>query len=106
MFNREATPKTDKIMKSIKTLLPALGLVFGATLAMAMNFAEPSAVAKYHPSEEPNEWFDLTNVTPGPSTYQCNGSTEECTYSEPDTDSTPVEMGVFQQNGALPIIEL
>lgn len=41
MFNREKTPTTNTTMKSIQNLLPALALVFGATLAMAMNFANP-----------------------------------------------------------------
>lgn len=42
MFNREETPTTKTTMKSIRNLLPALALVFGATLAMAMNFASPT----------------------------------------------------------------
>ena len=103
MFNREATPKNDKIMKSITKILPALGLVLGATLAMAMNFAQPE-VEKYRPTGEPDEWYDLTEVTPGPSTYQCNGSTQACTFSEPDVNSTPASMGIFQKNGTLPIL--
>ena len=93
-------------MKSIKTLLPALGLVLGATLAMAMNFAEPTFVEQYRPVGGPStEWYDLTNVTPGPNTYQCNASSITCTYSEPDTDSPMVEPGIFQKNGDLPLLE-
>ncbi|TXD77383.1 hypothetical protein [Algoriphagus ratkowskyi] len=90
-------------MKSIRNLLPALGLVFGATLAMAMNFADP-AVGKYHPTGQPDEWYDLTNVTPGPSTYQCNSSSEVCTFTEPDDQSASASMGIFQKNGSLPIL--
>ncbi|MDR7130987.1 hypothetical protein J2X69_003346 [Algoriphagus sp. 4150] len=93
-------------MKSLKNLLPALGLVFGATLAMAMNFAEPTFVEQYRPvGGSSTDWYDLTNVTPGPSTYQCNDSSIACTYSEPDINSPMVESGVFQKNGDLPILE-
>ncbi|MEP0713604.1 DUF6520 family protein [Algoriphagus sp.] len=89
-------------MKSLKNLLPALGLVLGATMAMAMNFAEPAA-GEYRPAPN-DEWYDLTNVTPGPTTYECNGSSEVCTYGDPDDQSAPVKMGIFQKNGALPIL--
>ena len=103
MFNRESTPTTNRIMKSIKNLLPALALVLGASMAMAMNFAQPD-VEKYRPTGEPDEWYDLTEVIPGPTTYQCNGSTQVCTFSEPDVNSTAASMGIFQKNGALPIL--
>ena len=86
MFNREATPKTDKIMKSIKTLLPALGLVLGATLAMAMNVptivAEKTATKVWTPDpdpeyEETNFYREITGELQG-TDYLCNGASQEC----------------------------
>ena len=80
MFNRESTPTTNRIMKSIKNLLPALALVLGASMAMAMNV--PSVVAEKNatkiwtadPSQTmTNGYRDVTG-----STYLCNEGSPEC----------------------------
>ena len=69
-------------MKSISKLLPALGLVFGATLAMAMNVptmvAEKTATKVWTP--DPDEEYEETNgyrdVTDMP--YDCISGGPEC----------------------------
>lgn len=71
-------------MKSLKNLLPALGLVFGATLAMAMNF--PTMVSD---KDDPRLWTPdasqtLTNgyreITGEEILvdYECDESSQEC----------------------------
>lgn len=90
-------------MKRLKNLLPALALVFGATLAMAMNFAENPTVRF---AEDPitNNWYNLTGITPGPSTYVCNFSPSEICSHEDDTSTSPqVEAGDFVKKGSLPL---
>ena len=69
-------------MKTIQKLLPALALVFGATLAMAMNFPtivdENTATKIWTPDpdeeyEETNGYRDVTNMP-----YDCNTGGPEC----------------------------
>ncbi|MCE7057586.1 DUF6520 family protein [Algoriphagus sp. AGSA1] len=90
-------------MKSLKNLLPALGLVFGATLAMAMNFAnDPTERYAEDPAPGPEIWYNLAGVTPGPETYVCDElKNEDCSFEMPDKNSTPVEEGEFIITGEL-----
>ena len=92
-------------MKSIKNMLPALGLVLGATMAMAMNFAEnPTERYAEDPAPGAEIWYDLTGITPGGSTYQCNMSISEvCSHEEDNFSSPQVETGKFVKNGTLPL---
>ena len=95
-------------MKSIKTLLPALGLVLGATMAMAMNFADNPTeryAFGYDEDLEMNVWFDLTGETPGSSTYQCNSDPSVCSRTEPNSSATIVEPGIFVKNGYLTVVD-
>jgi hypothetical protein len=63
-------------MKVFKNLLPALGLVFGATLAMAMNVptivAEKTATIYWTPDPgQPEGYRDVTQEVEN-SAYDCN----------------------------------
>ncbi|OYX14770.1 MAG: hypothetical protein B7Z16_14110 [Algoriphagus sp. 32-45-6] len=71
-------------MKTRAKLLPALALVLGATLAMAMNFANPSTVNDPKFGESNGEVYDVTNRTvgPGPLQYQCNQATSTCLFED------------------------
>lgn len=73
-------------MKSFKTMLPALGLVLGATMAMAMNVptmvAEKTATKVWTPDSDPaymstNGYREITNeeITVD---YDCDVSSQEC----------------------------
>ncbi|MBN3584850.1 hypothetical protein JYB64_20830 [Algoriphagus aestuarii] len=92
-------------MKYLKNIIPALALVLGASLAMAMNFAEnPTVRYAEDPDSGTEIWYDLTGVTPGGSTYQCNMSPSKiCSHEEDDFSSPQVEAGEFVKNGTLPL---
>jgi hypothetical protein len=73
-------------MKSIKNLLPALGLVFGATLAMGMNVpsmvTEKTATKVWTPDSHPdyamtNGYREITNEEILVD-YECDESSQEC----------------------------
>lgn len=86
MFNRGVNLLINHtIMKSLKTMLPALGLVFGATLAMAMNVptmvSEKTATTVWTPDSHPdyiptNGYREITDLEEGD--YECNGTGSEC----------------------------
>lgn len=65
-------------------MLPALGLVFGATLAMAMNFADPSNANDPKFGWHDNEVYDVTTRTvgDGPLEYQCDEAPTDCLYED------------------------
>lgn len=54
-------------MNKLKKLLPALALVLGATLAMAMNFATPAATGTLKANIN-NEWVVISENT----SYLCD----------------------------------
>ena len=63
-------------------MLPALGLVLGATMAMAMNVptvvAERTATKIWTPdSSQPNGHRDVTSIVQSQD-YECNASTMDC----------------------------
>jgi hypothetical protein len=92
-------------MNKLRKLLPALTLILGASLGMAMNFAE-NPTERYALDPDLEIWYDLTGVTPGSSTYQCNlNPTEDCSFEMPDDTSDRIEAGVFVVNGNLPIAQ-
>ncbi|MBN7816913.1 DUF6520 family protein [Algoriphagus pacificus] len=95
-------------MKSIKNLLPALALVLGASMAMAMNFANnPTERYAEDPAPGTEVWYDLTDITPGPSTYQCDEEVDQtCSHMDPNSSSNEVEEGEFIKNGSLPLATL
>lgn len=93
-------------MKSLKTMLPTLGLVLGATMAMAMNFAD-NPIERYAEDPAPGTeiWYDLTDLEPGGTTYNCNfNPSVTCSREMPSSLSDQEESGVFVINGSLPIV--
>jgi len=81
-------------MKLFKNLLPALGLVFGATLAMAMNFAEPMPDQVYaRDPSNPSQFIDVTDWEPGVD-YNCN-ATGDCLYDAPN--GNVIQSGTFTE---------
>lgn len=79
-------------MKSLTKMLPALALVFGATLAMAMNFANPVPEEQYaRDPDNPTEFIDVTDLTLGED-YTCSDD-GDCLYDAPN--GNVIESGVF-----------
>lgn len=106
MFNREETPTTNTTMKSIRNLLPALALVFGATLAMAMNFASPQ-VNNPQFGQSNGQTYDVTGRTvgPGPLQYLCNQAVSDCLFEDVEL-TTPISTSEGQfvpGSGLMPI---
>lgn len=60
-------------MKTIRNLLPALALVFGATLAMAMNFAQPEQTGTLKAFVN-NQWVPISEST----NYNCDEEETSC----------------------------
>ncbi|WP_439490809.1 DUF6520 family protein [Algoriphagus sp.] len=91
-------------MKSLTKMLPALGLVLGATLAMAMNFASPSnfdaSLKVWTPDEEePFGYLDITGLQVG-THFRCEGTSSECRVQFTDDDpengiKTVMQAGVY-----------
>jgi hypothetical protein len=95
-------------MKLFKNLLPALGLVFGATLAMAMNFANPTSADDPKYGWHNGEVYDVTNRSMGSGAlqYQCNIDTEVCLYQDSEiTNPVPGSQGEFVPGSGLTPIE-
>ncbi|WP_057937904.1 DUF6520 family protein [Algoriphagus resistens] len=69
-------------MKSITKLLPALGLVFGATLAMAMNVPtmvpEKDEPRYWTPDEDEDSGYREVTEEIQTMPYQCNSGGPEC----------------------------
>lgn len=89
-------------MKSIKNLLPALGLVFGATLAMAMNFPTivdentPTKVWTPDPTQtETNGYREITDLEIG-SDYDCDGTGSNCAVEFENDDPIDGAMNVLE----------
>ncbi|WP_026953501.1 DUF6520 family protein [Algoriphagus vanfongensis] len=95
-------------MNKLFKILPALGMVLAATMAMAMNFADnPTERYAEDPAPGTEVWYDLTDITPGPSTYQCDEEVDQtCSHMDPNFSSSEVEEGEFIKNGSLPLATL
>lgn len=102
-FTEAQTLTNRQAMKSLAKLFPVLGLVLGASLAMAMNFATPSidsSLKVWTPdATEPDGYRDVTAIVQQ-NDYQCNQSTMECLvqFSNDDPSSgTPniLSQGIF-----------
>lgn len=108
MFYREETPTTITTMKTIRNLLPALALVFGATLAMAMNFASPTTANDPKYGWHEGEVYDVTNRSMGSGAlqYQCNIDTDPCLFQDAEV-TTPISgsQGEFVPGSGLTPIE-
>ena len=79
-------------MKRVSKLLPALALVLGATVAMAMNFANPLPDQVFaRDPQNPSQFIEVTDWEPGKD-YACVDS-GECLYDAPNGDV--IEDGTF-----------
>jgi hypothetical protein len=91
-------------MNKLRKLLPALALMLGASLAMAMNFANPSgfdsSLKVWTPDDtEPDGYRDVTAIVQE-NDYQCNQSTMDCLVQFPNDDPgsgnpTVLSQGIF-----------
>ena len=43
-------------------------------------------------------WINVTGLTPGPTTYQCNQDPQACTREAPSPSSPVVKTGIFKNN--------
>ena len=77
-------------MKTIRNLLPALALVFGASLAMAMNFASPTPDAVFTKDPSTGEFIDVSHLQIGVD-YDCNDQ-GECLWDE---NENLIQSGTF-----------
>ena len=95
-------------MNKIQKMLPALALVLAATLAMAMNFAEPKSADDPKFGWHDGEVYDVTNrsMGSGPLQYQCNIDTNTCLFEDAEL-TTPVSgsEGEFVPGSGLTPIE-
>lgn len=93
-------------MKRLAKLLPALALVFGATLAMAMNFpdfvSENSSNLIWTPDlSQPDGYREVTDLV-NEDAYDCNQQATECivrfSNNDPATGiKTVIQTGVFSE---------
>lgn len=78
-------------MNKVKGALPMIAFVFAAFAAFA--FSSPQ-VEEWGQIDEQN-FINVTDLTPGPNTYECDDEPEVCTRSAPN-DSAPVtKTGLF-----------
>ncbi|MEB2777322.1 DUF6520 family protein [Algoriphagus sp. D3-2-R+10] len=87
----------NKLIKS----LPALALVLAATFAFAFG---PKDLAMNQYGEATGQWYNVTGITPGPSTYTCDQLTDaECLHDAVNGNPiNPDEDKVFVKRGTLP----
>lgn len=79
-------------MSKLTKTLPALAMVLGATLAMAMNFANPMPDQLFaEDPENPGEFINVTSLQPGVD-YECD-LTGDCLYDAPN--GNVVQQGTF-----------
>ncbi|WP_339708310.1 DUF6520 family protein [Algoriphagus aquimarinus] len=80
-------------MNKIAGKLPIIAFVFAAFAAFA--FTSPQ-VSEYGLSG--SNWINVTGLTPGPTTYQCNSDPQACTRQEPNLSAPVVKTGIFVNN--------
>lgn len=79
-------------MFKFQKLLPALALVLGASMAMAMNFTNPMPSQLFaEDPENPGEFINVTTWEPGVD-YECDPS-GDCLYDAPN--GMVVQQGTF-----------
>ncbi|REG77515.1 hypothetical protein [Algoriphagus antarcticus] len=80
-------------MNKLAGKLPIIAFVFAAFAAFA--FTSPP-IPEYGLSG--SNWIDVTGLTPGPTTYQCNLDPQACTREAPNTSAPVVKTGIFKNN--------
>lgn len=87
----------NKLIKS----LPALAMALAATFAFAFS---PKDAPMNQYGEAAGQWYNVTGITPGPSTYTCDQLTNaECLHDA--VNGAPINPGedkVFVKRGTLP----
>ena len=89
------------IMNRLLNKLPLLAFVLAAFAAFAFS-PKNSAMNVY--GESAGQWYNVTGITPGPSTYTCDQLTDaECLHDA--VNGNPINPGedrVFVKRGDLP----
>jgi hypothetical protein len=78
-------------MKTLIKRLPVFAFILAAFAAFAFT---PAASSEYGLDGE--DWIEVTELTPGPLTYQCNSSTTQvCTRELPNDNAPQVKPGIL-----------
>tara|TARA_R110002020_G_scaffold131044_1_gene293029 strand:+ start:5399 stop:5647 length:249 start_codon:yes stop_codon:yes gene_type:complete len=80
-------------MNTLIKRLPLFAFVLAAFAAFAFTSPPP---AEYGLSG--TNWIDVTGLTPGLTTYQCNLDPQACTREAPSTSAPVVKTGIFKNN--------
>ena len=88
-------------MNKLEGKLPLIAFVVAAFAAVA--FTSPVAPEFAQDPSNPSIWYDLTNVTPSSTTYECDDEEDICTRVLPNSSATMVAEGEFVKKGNLPI---
>lgn len=89
------------LMNTLIKKLPLLAFLLAAFAAVA--FTSPRGPEFAQDPVNPSIWYDLTNVTPSSSTYECDDVEQVCTRLQPNSGSAMVAEGLFVKYGNLPI---
>ena len=81
------------MVKSLK-MLPALAMVLAATLAFGFTPNTPPTPEHGYDGA----WIEVTGLTPGASTYQCDADPQACTRKAPNSTAQVVKTGIFVNN--------
>ncbi len=88
-------------MNKLSKLLPVLALVLGAFAAVAFS---PKDLPMNVYGESAGLWYNVTGITPGPSTYTCDQQVDvECLHDA--VNGNPINPGedrIFVKRGTLP----
>lgn len=90
-------------MNKLRKLLPMLALALGASLAFTQAGDLDPEYAQ--DPDNPAIWYDLSAVTPGPNTFECDAAQDICTRVLPSTSATMKRSGEFIKNGVLPEVQ-
>lgn len=88
--------------KNVKNLLRAG--VFIMVAAFAFAFSKPQ-INNDRFGRDSGIWYDVTGISPGPSTYTCDSGGQGCLYDEPSTSGQLISSGsnqLFVKRGNLP----
>ncbi|PZX57606.1 hypothetical protein LV84_01734 [Algoriphagus ratkowskyi] len=81
-------------MKTLFKRLPAFAFVLAAFAAFA--FTSPQ-VSEWGQIDE-TTFVNVTGLTPGPSTYQCDSDPQACTRSAANDSAPVIKQGLFINN--------
>jgi hypothetical protein len=89
-------------MNKLINKLPLLAFVLAAFAAVA--FTSPETGEYAQDPDNPSIWYDLSEVDPGPETYECN-NTGNCLRDAPSTSGTVIANGMFvKHSDELPVV--